>query len=67
MHTLEQNLAELVMDGRVDKEEALASATDRARLARLIGDTGVVDDLLTSALINAPAAGKSVPWAEESE
>ena len=67
MHTLEQNLAELVMDGRVDKEEALASATDRARLARLIGDTGVVDDLLTSALINAPAAGKAVPWAEESE
>ncbi|HUN81769.1 MAG TPA: PilT/PilU family type 4a pilus ATPase [Phycisphaerae bacterium] len=38
MHTLEQNLAELVRSGHVRAEDALAAAGDSAQLRRLIGD-----------------------------
>lgn len=37
MTTLEQSLAELVREGRVDTKDALAAATDPGRLARLLG------------------------------
>ncbi|HKQ50596.1 MAG TPA: PilT/PilU family type 4a pilus ATPase [Phycisphaerae bacterium] len=37
MHTLEQSLAALVRDGRVDSETALAAAPEAGRLATLIG------------------------------
>jgi twitching motility protein PilT len=37
MHTLEQNLAELVLSGRVEPTEALAAAGDPLRLKKLLG------------------------------
>ena len=37
MHTLEQSLADLVRDGRVAPEDALASAGDPSRLRKLLG------------------------------
>ena len=39
MHTLEQSLASLVRDGRIDSETALAAAPEAGRLATLIGAT----------------------------
>lgn len=46
MHVAEQSLAALVKSGRVNPEEALAVATEPARLAKLIGRNP--DDVATS-------------------
>lgn len=67
MHTLEQDLAELVKTGRVETQEALAAAPDRARLARLVGESGYSDDPLTSAMISNSKAAKAIPWAEQAD
>ena len=50
MHTLEQDLARLVRDGRVHPDEAIAAAGDSARLRKLMG---------TSAAIESPTAAES--------
>lgn len=39
MHTLEQSLAALVRDGRIDTESALAAATEPGRLQTILGVT----------------------------
>lgn len=67
MHTLEQNLAELVQSGRIDKESALAATTDRARLSRLIGDCADTEELRAGLRAANRKASESIPWAERAD
>lgn len=67
MHTLEQNLAELVQSGRIDKESALAATTDRARLSRLIGDCADTEELRAGLRAANRKASESIPWAEQAD
>jgi Tfp pilus assembly pilus retraction ATPase PilT len=45
MHTMEQSLAALVQEGRVERSQALAVAPDPLRLDRLLGGRGRRDEL----------------------